>query len=106
MQAGWFRKLVCCLAAMAIWPFAAAASLPEGALLQVRPFVFPKAAYQGAEEEAGRLSSAFYRQLLAALEERNTFRRDASYLKFCRYKLEASAVGAALTQVERFLQEL
>ena len=44
--------------------------------------------------------------LLSMLEERNTFRRDSSYLKFCRYKLEASAVGAALTQVERFLQEL
>ena len=35
-----------------------------------------------------------------------TFRPDASYLKFCRYKLEASAVGAALIQVEHFLQNL
>lgn len=37
--------------------------------MQVRPFAFQKAAYQGAEEEAGRLSSAFYRQLLTALED-------------------------------------
>ena len=40
------------------------------------------------------------------LEERNTFQPDSSYLKYCRYRLEASAVGAALTQVERFLQTL
>jgi len=38
------------------------------------------------------------------LEERNTFRRDASYLRFCRYKLEAAAVGAALMQIEAFIQ--
>lgn len=69
MQMGWLRKLVFCFAGLAGWQFAAAASLPEGALLQVRPFAFQKAAYQGAEEEADRLSSAFYRQLMAALEE-------------------------------------
>ena len=40
------------------------------------------------------------------LEERNTFRRDASYLRFCRYRLEAAAVGAALVQVEKFIQEV
>ena len=40
------------------------------------------------------------------LEERNTFQPESSYLKYCRYRLEASAVGAALTQVERFLQTL
>ena len=44
--------------------------------------------------------------LRALLEERNTFRRDASYLRFCRYKLEAAAVGAALVQVEAFIQSL
>lgn len=69
MQAGWLRKLVFFLAGLAVWPFVNAASLPEGVSLQVRPFAFPKAAYQGAEEEADRLSSAFYRQLLAALEQ-------------------------------------
>ncbi|MCM1512861.1 MAG: hypothetical protein NC112_07110 [Oxalobacter formigenes] len=68
MRTGWFQKLVFCLAGIAVWPPATAASLPEGALLQVRPFAFPQAAYQGAEEEAARLSSAFYRQLLTALE--------------------------------------
>lgn len=40
------------------------------------------------------------------LEARNTFQPESSYFKYCRYRLEASAVGAALTQVERFLQTL
>lgn len=40
------------------------------------------------------------------LEARNTFQPDASYLKYCRYRLESSAVGAALTQVEQFLQAI
>lgn len=50
------------------------------------------------EEFGGRL-----RELLA---ERNTFEPDSSYLKLCRYKLEASAMGAALLQVEAFFQTL
>ena len=56
--------------------------------------------YVGAflEEFGGRLRSL--------LEARNTFLPDASYLKFCRYRLEASAVGAALAQVEGFLQTI
>ena len=68
MQARGLRKLVLCLVGLLVWPFAYAASLPDGALLQVYPFTFPKAAYQGAEE-AERLSSAFYHQMLAALEQ-------------------------------------
>lgn len=44
--------------------------------------------------------------LRGMLEDRNTFRRDSSYLRFCRYKLEAAAVGAALVQVEAFIQNL
>ena len=43
------------------------------------------------------------RELLA---QRNTFEPDASYLKFCRYKVGASAVGAALLRVEDFLLSL
>lgn len=50
------------------------------------------------EEFGGRL-----RELLV---QRNTFEADSSYLKFCRYKLEASATGAALLHVEAFLQNL
>ena len=44
--------------------------------------------------------------LRTLLEERNTFRRDSSYLKFCRYKQGAAAIGAALMQVEAFIQGL
>jgi len=54
----------------------------------------------------GAFLEEFGGTLYSLLKERNTFQPDASYLKFCRYKLEASAVGAALTQVEQFLQNL
>lgn len=56
--------------------------------------------YVGAylEEFGGPL-----REMLA---QRNTFEHSGSYLKDCSLKLEASAVGAALVQIERFLQEL
>lgn len=54
----------------------------------------------------GAFLEEFGAPLRPLLEERNTFQPEASYLKFCRYRLEASAVGAALTQVEQFLQAL
>lgn len=54
----------------------------------------------------GAFLEEFGGPLRPLLEERNTFQPEASYLKFCRYRLEASAVGAALTQVEQFLQAL
>lgn len=54
----------------------------------------------------GAFLEEFGGPLRTLLEERNTFRRDASYLRFCRYKLEAAAVGAALVQVEEFIREL
>ena len=44
--------------------------------------------------------------LRALLAERNPFEPDASYLRPCRRPEEASAIGAALTQVEAFLREL
>ena len=54
----------------------------------------------------GAFLEEFGAPLRTLLEERNPFRRDASYLHFCRYKLEAAAVGAALVQVEEFIREL
>ncbi|MCL1887118.1 MAG: hypothetical protein FWG01_04210 [Betaproteobacteria bacterium] len=58
--------LFCVLAA----PFAAsAASVPDGAVIRVKPFAFPQAAYIGAEEEAERLSAAFGNQLISALQQ-------------------------------------
>ena len=43
------------------------------------------------------------RHLLAA---RNTFERDGTYLQACRYKLEATAVGAALQFVKPFIDQV
>ena len=40
------------------------------------------------------------------LARRNTFQPDAAYRKPCLFHLEATAVGAALLQVERFLQNI
>lgn len=54
----------------------------------------------------GAYLKEFGELLRALLAERNPFEADASYLKNCRYQLEASAAGAALTLVESFLQEL
>lgn len=54
----------------------------------------------------GAFLEEFGGPLRPLLEERNTFQPEASYLKYCRYRLEAAAVGAALTQVEQFLQTL
>ena len=54
----------------------------------------------------GAYLEEFGAPLRTLLEARNTFEADASYLKICRCRQEASAVGAALTQVEAFLQAL
>lgn len=40
------------------------------------------------------------------LSQRNTFEPDSTYFKCCNYKLEASAIGASLLQVENFIQQL
>ena len=45
-------------------------------------------------------------RLRALLAEQNPFEQDASYLKWSRRPQEAAAVGAALTQVEAFLEGL
>ena len=47
--------------------------------------------------------AANFRELLAA---RNTFEADGSYFRFCRHKVGASAIGAALLPVEDFLQQI
>ena len=54
----------------------------------------------------GACLEEFGELLRALLAERNPFEPDASYLKYSRRPQEAAAVGAALTQVEAFLQEL
>ena len=37
---------------------------------------------------------------------RNTFEADGSYLHVCRYKLEATAVGAALIHIKDFIDNI
>lgn len=45
-------------------------------------------------------------ELRARLAEKNTFERDGTYLQACRYKLEATAVGAALQWVKQFIDSI
>lgn len=45
-------------------------------------------------------------ELRERLANRNPFGQDASYLKFCRHKVGASAIGAALLWVERFIKSI
>ena len=45
----------------------------------------------------------YIRKLVA---KRNTFEVDGSYLHVCKYKLEATAVGAALQHVESFINQI
>lgn len=40
------------------------------------------------------------------LAQRNTSERDGSYLKYCTFKLETSAVWAALMQIEAFFHQI
>jgi len=54
----------------------------------------------------GAYLEEFGELLRALLAERNPFEQDASYLRYGRRTQEAAAVGAALTQVEEFLQGL
>ena len=54
----------------------------------------------------GACLEEFGELLRALLAERNPFEPDSSYLKYSRCSQEAAAVGAALTQVEAFLQGL
>ena len=56
--------------------------------------------------DVGVYLEEFGELLRALLAERNPFDQDASYLRYCRRPREAAAVGAALTQVEDFLQGL
>ena len=59
---------------------------------------------------AGGYVGAFLEEFGAPLREmlaqRNTFQQDGSYLKYCSFKLEASAVGAALMQIEAFIHQI
>ena len=57
-------------------------------------------------EDKSTNSGENFRFSRALLAERNPFEPDSSYLKYSRCSQEAAAMGAALTQVEAFLQGL
>lgn len=54
----------------------------------------------------GAYMDEYIEQLQKLLAQRNTFEHDGSYLQCCKYKLEATAVGAALQQVKAFIDEI
>lgn len=54
----------------------------------------------------GGFLSEFGAPLRELLAQHNTFEPDSSYLKFSRYQLESSALGAALVHIESFIQSL
>lgn len=45
-------------------------------------------------------------QLRKMVAARNTFEPDGSYLDVCTYKFEATAVGAALSYIDKFISEI
>ncbi|WP_042332276.1 ROK family transcriptional regulator [Desulfosporosinus orientis] len=55
---------------------------------------------------AGAYMDEYIELLRELVSKRNSFEVDGSYLHVCKYKLEATAVGAALQHVERFINSI
>ncbi|PYG87105.1 putative NBD/HSP70 family sugar kinase [Ruminiclostridium sufflavum DSM 19573] len=55
---------------------------------------------------AGAYMDEYLEQLRERVSEYNTFEEDGSYLSVCKYKLETTAVGAALILVEDFIKNV
>lgn len=55
---------------------------------------------------AGAYMDEYIEYIRELVSRRNTFEVDGSYLHVCKYKLEATAVGAALQHVERFINNI
>lgn len=55
---------------------------------------------------AGAYMEEHLEYLRELVSKRNTFEIDGSYLHVCKYKLEATAVGAALQHVEAFINDI
>lgn len=55
---------------------------------------------------AGAYMDEHIDRLRALVARKNTFEDDGSYVHTCKYKLEATAVGAALSHVEKFIREV
>ncbi|MDF2523077.1 MAG: transcriptional regulator/sugar kinase [Clostridiales bacterium] len=55
---------------------------------------------------AGAYMGEYLEQIRDLVSNRNTFEVDGRYLHICKYKLETTAVGAALQHVERFIDSI
>lgn len=55
---------------------------------------------------AGAHMEEYIDELQALAARKNTFEQDGSYLRVCKYKLEATAVGAALELVTEFIDRI
>ncbi len=55
---------------------------------------------------AGAYMDEYLEELRERVARRNTFGYDGSYLQVCKYKLETTAVGAALLHVEDFINNI
>lgn len=55
---------------------------------------------------AGAYMDEYIEQLRELVAKCNTFERYGDYLNICKYKLETSAVGAALLHIERFIKNV
>lgn len=55
---------------------------------------------------AGAYMDEYIDQLRELVSQRNSFEVDGSYLHVCKYRLEATAVGAALQHVENFINNI
>ncbi|MBP2113339.1 ROK family transcriptional regulator [Paenibacillus silagei] len=55
---------------------------------------------------AGAYMEEYIDDLQALAASKNTFEQDGSYLRVCKYKLEATAVGAALELVTEFIDSI
>ena len=54
----------------------------------------------------GSYAEDFLAEVVEAAAQKNTFERDGGYLRACSYRLEATAVGAGLQFVERFIKQI
>lgn len=51
----------------------------------------------------GSFIEPYIEDLKSEAKKLNTFENDASYIKSCKFKIEASATGAAIKQIEKYL---
>lgn len=56
--------------------------------------------------DVGAYMDKYIYHLKSLLSMRNTFEADGEYLKICKYKIEATAVGAAMIHIKNFINTI